>query len=170
LELVTVPTRRNLPEALNPRIKSLNYLNNILAKMEGTDRGAPEAVMLSAEGYVAECTGDNIFIVRRGQLLTPPTYIGALEGITRNAVIGLAREMKVEVAEEILTRHDLYNAEECFLTGTAAEIVPVVAIDGRTIGSGRPGTMTGKLLKAFRRLTAREGVPIAKAGRGRGKG
>lgn len=165
LELVIVPTRRNLPEALNPRIKSLNYLNNIMAKMEGIDRGAPEAVMLSAEGYVAECTGDNIFIVSRGRLLTPPTYIGALEGITRNAVIGLAREMKLGCGEEILTRHDLYNADECFLTGTAAEIIPVVKIDGRAIGTGKRGKLTGRLLRAFRQLTAQEGVPIVQRGK-----
>ncbi len=162
LELVTVPTRRNVPEALNPRIKSLNYLNNIMAKMEGTDRGAAEALMLSVEGYVAECTGDNIFIVRNKKLQTPPTYIGTLEGITRDAVLELARGMKMNVSECVLTRHDLYNADECFLTGTAAEIIPVVKIDGRMIGSGKPGKETGRLLKAFRQLTARDGVLVGK--------
>ncbi len=162
LELATVPTRRNVPEALNPRIKSLNYLNNIMAKMEGADRGAPEALMLSVEGYVAECTGDNIFIVTNKKLQTPPTYIGALEGITRNAVIDLARGMKMDVSEDVLTRHDLYNADECFLTGTAAEIIPVVKIDGRIIGNGKPGKATGRLLKAFRQLTARDGVLVKK--------
>ena len=158
MEIVTVPTPRNLPEALNPQIKSLNYLNNILAKIEATNAGVQEALMLSAHGYVAECTGDNIFIVKNGCLLTPPPYAGLLKGITRGCVIGLARRAKILVREEMMTRHDLYNAEECFLTGTAAEIAPIVKIDGRTIGSGKPGKVTLRLMKAFRDLTKTDGV------------
>ncbi|MDO8730188.1 MAG: branched-chain-amino-acid transaminase [Candidatus Omnitrophota bacterium] len=158
MEIVTVPTPRNLPEALNPQIKSLNYLNNILAKIEATNAGVQEALMLSAHGYVAECTGDNIFIIKGGALLTPPPYAGLLKGITRGCVMDLARKAKIPVREEMMTRHDLYNAEECFLTGTAAEIAPIVKIDGRTIGSAKPGTVTLRLMKAFRALTKTDGV------------
>ena len=158
MEIVTVPTPRNLPEALNPQIKSLNYLNNILAKIEATNAGVQEALMLSAHGYVAECTGDNIFIIKNGALLTPPPYAGLLRGITRGCVMDLARKAKVSVREEMMTRHDLYNAEECFLTGTAAEIAPIVKIDGRTIGSGKPGKITLRLMKAFRALTKLDGI------------
>ncbi len=153
MEIITVPTPRNLPEALNPQIKSLNYLNNILAKIEATNAGVAEALMLSAHGYVAECTGENIFIVRKGVLRTPPSYVGILKGITRGCVMELARKARLEVSEDMLTRHDLYNAEECFLTGTAAEIAPIVKIDGRVIGTGRPGEATLKLMDAFRQLT-----------------
>lgn len=158
LALVTVPTRRNTPEALSPQIKSLNYLNNILAKIEATNAGVEEGIMLNYEGYVAECTGDNIFIVKKKRLLTPPIYVGALGGITRGAVIELARKANIPVSEEMLTRHDLFNANECFLTGTAAEIVPVVKIDSRVIGSGNPGKMTLKLLADFRKMTQIDGV------------
>ncbi len=158
MEIVTVPTPRNLPEALNPQIKSLNYLNNILAKIEATNAGVQEALMLSAHGYVAECTGDNIFIVKEGALLTPPPYAGLLKGITRGAVMDLARKAKSPVREEMMTRHDLYNAEECFLTGTAAEIAPIVKIDGRVIGLGKPGKHTLRLMKAFRKATTTDGV------------
>jgi len=158
MEIVTVPTPRNLPEALNPQIKSLNYLNNILAKIEAINAGVEEALMLSAHGYVAECTGENLFIVRRGELITPPAHAGILKGITRDCVMQLASKVKVRPREEMLTRHDLFNAEECFLTGTAAEIAPVVKIDGRRIGEGRPGKVTLKLMKAFRSLTRSEGV------------
>ena len=158
MEIVTVPTPRNLPEALNPQIKSLNYLNNILAKIEATNAGVQEALMLSAHGYVAECTGDNLFIVKERALLTPPPYVGLLKGITRGAVMGLARRARILVREEMMTRHDLYNAKECFLTGTAAEIAPIVKIDGRTIGAGKPGRVTLKLMKAFRNLTKTDGV------------
>jgi branched-chain amino acid aminotransferase len=158
MEIVTVPTPRNLPEALNPQIKSLNYLNNILAKIEATNAGVQEALMLSAHGYVAECTGDNIFIMKGGALLTPPPYAGLLKGITRGCVMDLARKVKIPVREEMMTRHDLYNAEECFLTGTAAEIAPIVKIDGRTIGLGHPGRVTLRLMKAFRALTKTNGV------------
>lgn len=158
LALVTVPTRRNIPEALSPQIKSLNYLNNILAKIEAANAGAEEGIMLNSEGYVAECTGDNIFIVNKKRLLTPPIYVGALGGITRAAVIELAKKANIPVSEEMLTRHDLFNADECFLTGTAAEIVPVVKIDSRAIGKGSPGKMTLKLLADFRKMTQIDGV------------
>ena len=158
MEIVTVPTPRNLPEALNPQIKSLNYLNNILAKIEATNAGVQEALMLSAHGYVAECTGDNIFIVKDGALLTPPPHAGLLKGITRGCVMDLARKARVPVREEMMTRHDLYNADECFLTGTAAEIAPIVKIDGRTIGTAKPGRITLRLMKDFRALTKVDGV------------
>lgn len=158
MEIVTVPTPRNLPEALNPQIKSLNYLNNILAKIEAINAGVEEALMLSAHGYVAECTGENIFIVKKGELLTPPPYVGILKGITRGCVMELGRKARIEVREEMLTRHDLYNAEECFLTGTAAEIAPIVRLDGRTIGQGKPGPVTKRLMRDFKKLTKTAGV------------
>ncbi|MEW5768116.1 MAG: branched-chain-amino-acid transaminase [bacterium] len=160
LEVITVPTRRNFPEAINPCIKSLNYLNNILAKIEANMAGVLEAVMLNADGFVAECTGDNIFIVREGTLITPPTYLGALEGITRDTVIQLAKEMNCPVKEEPFTRYDLYTASECFLTGTAAEVVPVIKIDSRKIGDGRPGPTTRKLIEAFHQLTQTTGTSV----------
>ena len=158
LELITVATQRNVPEALNPQIKSLNYLNNILAKIEAITAGYEEAIMLSHSGYVTECTGENLFMVRKKQLLTPPPYIGVLRGITRQTVMGLAVGHHLDVREELLTRHDLFNADEVFLTGTAAEIVPVVKIDGRTIGGGKPGPVTKKLQQAFRQVTKTQGV------------
>lgn len=160
LTVVTAATRRNPPEALNPRIKSLNYLNNILAIIEGQAAGAQEVIMLNQQGYVVECSGDNIFLMRGDRLVTPPVHVGALDGITRNAVIGLAEEMGVPVLETIFTLHDVYTADECFLTGTAAEVVSVVSADGRPIGDGKPGPMTGKLLEAFRELTQSTGAPI----------
>jgi len=153
LELVAVSTVRNHPNALNPRIKSLNYLNNILAKIECIQAGVGEAIMLNKDGYVAECTGDNIFTVRNGALVTPPVHAGILEGITRQVVIELAREAGIETHERDMTRFDLYVADECFLTGTAAEIIPVVRIDSRQIGDGRPGPVTLMLLKMFRDQT-----------------
>lgn len=153
LQLVTASTIRNHPGALSPRIKSLNYLNNILAKIEAIDAGTLEALMLNHKGEVAECTGDNIFIVKRGVLITPPTSAGILEGVTRNSVIELARKAGITVEETEMTRHDIFVADECFLTGTAAEVIPVVGLDGRTIGNGEPGPITQKLLKLFRDLT-----------------
>ena len=153
LDIITAATMRNHPNAVNPRVKSLNYLNNILAKIEAIDAGTLEAVMLNHLGYVAECTGDNLFIVRDGAVFTPPIAAGILEGITRNEIIGIAREQGLEVREENITRQDLYVADECFLTGTAAEVVPVVRIDKRPIGTGRPGPVTKQLAEAFRRLT-----------------
>ncbi|HEX9780408.1 MAG TPA: branched-chain-amino-acid transaminase [bacterium] len=158
LDIVTVATQRNVPEALNPQIKSLNYLNNILAKIEAINAGYEEALMLSPSGYVTECTGENLFLVKDGALVTPPPYIGVLRGITRQTVMDLGRRMGLDVREDLLTRHDCFNAEEVFLTGTAAEIVPVVTIDGRVIGRGRPGPVTRRLQEEFRALTRTEGL------------
>ena len=160
LVIITVPTTRNLHSALNPAIKSLNYLNNILAKIEANNAGCEEAIMLNSEGFVAECTGDNVFIVKNGELLTPPLSAGALYGITRGTVMDIAREAGIKVSEPTLTRYDLFNADECFLTGTGAEIVPVVKIDGRVIGTGRPGKMTRKLEASYHALTKVSGEPI----------
>lgn len=151
LDLVTASTIRNHPAALSPRIKSLNYLNNIMAKIEAIRAGCVEAVMLNHKGEVAECTGDNIFIVRRGRLLTPPVHAGILEGITRNTVMELARGEGIEVAEETLTRHDLFIAEECFLTGSAAEVIPAVKLDGRMIADGKVGPITKRLNEVFKK-------------------
>lgn len=153
LELVTASTIRNHPAALSPRIKSLNYLNNILAKIEGQQAGCVEALMLNTKGEVAECTGDNIFIVRGSELLTPPKDAGILEGITRGVVIELGAEAGLTVHQTPMTRHDVYIADECFLTGSAAEVVPVVKVDSRVIGSGEPGPITRDLIARFRKLT-----------------
>lgn len=153
LEIITVSTMRNHPAALSPRIKSLNYLNNILAKIEGLQAGCIEALMLNHKGEVAECTGDNLFLVRKGRILTPPNEAGILEGITRDAVMGLAREAGYEMLQSPLTKHDVYIADECFLTGTAAEVVPVVKVDSRTIGDGTPGPITRQLMQQFHALT-----------------
>lgn len=155
LQIITVSTIRNHPAALSPRIKSLNYLNNILAKIEGLQAGCIEALMLNHQGHIAECTGDNIFLVSRGVLLTPPIDAGILEGITRDAVIELAREAGLSVREVPLTRHDVYVSDECFLTGSAAEVVPVVKVDSRRIGDGKPGPITRDLTRRFRELTRR---------------
>src|SRR5262249_41762466 len=152
LEVVTASIIRNHPNALNPRIKSLNYLNNILAKIEAVRAGCQEAIMLNHNGEVAECTGDNLFLVKHGVLRTPHLAAGILEGVTRNAVLGLAREAKIPVQEMALTRHDVYSADECFLTGTAAEVVPVVQCDGRLIGNGKPGPVTRQLRERFYQL------------------
>lgn len=152
LELVTASTIRNHPAALSPRIKSLNYLNNIMAKMEGLRAGCVEALMLNTKGEVAECTGDNIFLVKNGKLSTPSIDAGILEGITRNAVLELAADAGIETSEHPLTRHDIFVADECFLTGSAAEVIAAVKLDGRTIGSGKPGPVTQKLNEAFRKL------------------
>ncbi len=160
LEIVTVSVRRNYPEAINPRVKSLNYLNNILAKIEAKQSGAVEALMLNNDGYVVECSGDNIFWIKNEIIVTPPPYIGILEGVTRNSVIALAREAGFQVEERVFTRHDLYIADECFLTGTAAEVIPVVKLDQRVIGDGKPGKVTQKLIAAFRHLTNNFGTPI----------
>jgi len=160
LKLVTASTQRTSAAAVSPSIKSLNYLNNILAKIEAVNAGAAEAIMLNSQGYVAECTGDNIFIVRHGKLETPPVSAGSLVGITRQVVIELAGKRKIEVSEPNLTRYDLTTADEVFLTGTAAEIVPVANIDGRAIGTGKPGPLTLKLTEDFRKLTRSEGTPL----------
>jgi len=153
LKVITVPTRRNGPEGVNPRIKSLNYLNNIMAKIEANIAGAEEAIMLNQEGYVAECTGDNIFIVKNGVLKTPALHVGMLEGVTRNEVIKLARAEDIPLEETVLTRYDLFTADEAFLTGTAAELIPVTNIDTRVIGDGKPGPIFNKLLIKYREIT-----------------
>ncbi|MGE5309182.1 MAG: branched-chain-amino-acid transaminase [Deltaproteobacteria bacterium] len=157
LKIITVPTVRNQAEAINPQIKSLNYLNNILGKMEAVNCGYDEAIMLDSLGFVAECTGDNLFIIKNGHLFTPPYYSG-LKGITRGAVLDLADGMKNPVREQMITRHEVYNADECFLTGTAAEIAPIVMVDGRSIGTGKPGKLTLELIKKYRELTKKDGV------------
>jgi branched-chain amino acid aminotransferase len=160
MEIITVPTVRSLHSALNPAIKSLNYLNNILAKIEANNAGCEEAVMLNAGGYIAECTGDNIFVFKNGKLMTPPLSAGALYGITRQVVIEIAEQSGIPVSEPQLTRYDLFNADECFVTGTGAEIMPVVKIDGREIGTGKPGPLTNKLVSEYRSLTKVSGEPI----------
>ncbi len=161
LSIVTVPTPRNLPEALNPQIKSLNYLNNILAKIEAINFNAEEALMLNQNGFVAECTGDNVFMIKGKAVITPPTSIGALAGITRQTVLDLSPKLKLKTEEKVITRYDLFNADEVFLTGTAAEIIPVVSIDRRIIGNGKPGSITLNLIKEFRKVTKAEGVRYA---------
>jgi len=149
LEIITSSVIRNHPAALSPRIKSLNYLNNILAKIEGMQAGCIEAMMLNHKGEVAECTGDNLFLVRQGVLTTPPLDAGILDGVTRNVVLQLAREQGIQAQEAAITKHDVYIADECFLTGTAAEVIPVVKVDSRAIGDGKPGPTTAKLMKLF---------------------
>ncbi|MBU2102819.1 MAG: branched-chain-amino-acid transaminase [Candidatus Omnitrophota bacterium] len=158
MAIMTVPTVRTIPEALNPQIKSLNYLNNILAKIEASNCGFEEALMLDHLGYVAECTGDNIFVVEKGHLYTPPQCMGTLRGITRDEVLALARAAKIPTHEHVLTRHEVYISQECFLTGTAAEIIPVVKIDGRSIGDGKPGPLTARLRREFKKATKTKGV------------
>lgn len=160
LDIITVPTVRNLHSAVNPAIKSLNYLNNILAKIEANNAGCEEAIMLNAEGYVAECTGDNLFIVKGKDLITPPLYAGALYGITRGVVMEMARAQGLTVSETNLTRYDVFNADECFLTGTGAELIPVVKVDGRQIGAGQPGPATRALVQRYHELTKISGEPI----------
>ena len=141
-------------------MKSLNYLNNILAKIEAKQSGCLEAIMLNDQGYVAECTGDNLFIVRKGEILTPSASQGALKGITRDAIFDIAAEIGVPMREANLTRYDVWCADECFLTGTAAEVIPVVKLDGRVIGSGKPGSVTARVLEAFRRRVLVEGTRL----------
>ncbi|MDR2645372.1 MAG: branched-chain-amino-acid transaminase [Endomicrobium sp.] len=161
MEIVTVSTRRIRQDSLSPNVKSLNYLNNILAKMQAVRSGAAEAIMLNAEGYVVECTGENIFIVKNGALYTPAGSEGALIGITRDAVIELAKNKSgVPVKEVRLSLYEVYTADECFLTGTAAEIVPIVVVDSRIIGDGKPGKITAKLIKEFKALARSSGTPI----------
>lgn len=160
LEIVTVPTRRVNPAALSPAIKSLNYLNNILAKIEAKQFGALEAIMLNDQGFVAECTGDNIFVIHKGKIFTPAAQQGALKGITRDAVFDLAAELNIPIEEHDLTRYDVWNADEVFLTGTGAEVIPVVKLDGRQIGDGKPGPIFSRVLEAFRRLVLVDGTKI----------
>jgi len=160
IPLVTASTRRIPLECLDPRIKSLNYLNNILAKLEARKAGVPEAIMLNQSGRVAECTADNIFIVKHGELKTPILTEGALPGVTRGAVLELAEEAGTRIRETLLALYDVYNADECFLTGTGAEIVPVISVDGRQIGDAKPGPMTLDLLARFRKLRVRDGHSV----------
>ena len=160
LKIITVPTRRCNPAALPPTIKSLNYLNNILAKIEAQNLGFHEAVMLNDQGYIAECTGDNLFLVHKGKLLTPPFSAGALAGITRGAVFDLAKKLKLPIEEKNLTRYDAWIADECFITGTAAEVVAIVEMDGRVIGDGKPGKWTQKITQAFKKIVKKEGTRI----------
>lgn len=160
LRMVTATVRRPAPDALNGRIKSLNYLNNILARIEANQAGVEEALMLSPEGYVCECSADNVFLVKGGQVWTPSAHLGLLGGVTRDTVLALAGELGLRAEERILTLHDVYTADECFLTGTGAEVAPVVEVDGRRIGDGRPGPTTARLIAAFRDLTRRTGTPV----------
>jgi len=160
MEIITAATRRNRPEGVNAQMKSLNYLNNIMAKIEANLAGVPEAMILNTEDYVAECTGDNIFIVKDGILITPPPYVGILVGITRNAIIELAQKLGIKVKEKVFTRYEVFTADECFLSGTAAEAIPVVKVDGRPIAEGKPGPVTKKIIQAFKELIKTEGTEI----------
>jgi len=160
LTITTVAIRRNISEAIEPRVKSLNYLNNVLAKIEAGNHGSLEAIMINNLGHVAEATGDNVFVIRGNELVTPTLTSGALDGMTRRTVMEIARKLKMDVKEEIMTRYDLYNADECFLTGTAAKVIPVVKIDARVIGSGVPGVKTKKLIGEFKKLTTKLGVKV----------
>lgn len=160
LRVVTVPTWRNSPAALDPSIKSLNYLNNILAKIEGQQAGAQEVIMLNPQGLVAECSGDNIFFIRDQVLITPKLSSGALNGITRNTVLEIAREAGWKTREDDVRRYDLFTAEEMFLTGTGAEVIPVVEVDGRVIGNGKPGKHTADLIRRYHKLVTSTGTKI----------
>jgi len=160
LKIITVPTRRCNPAALPPTVKSLNYLNNILAKIEAQHLGYHEAIMLNDQGYVAECTGDNVFVVHKGALITPAASAGALKGITRDTAIAIAEELGIPCREANLTRYDVWIADELFLTGTAAEIVPIVEVDARPIGDGKPGPVTARFLQSFRRRATTEGTML----------
>ena len=160
LTVVTCATRRTSPAALNPAVKSLNYLNNVMARIEANLAGADEALMLNEAGNVAECTADNVFIIKRGNIFTPPIAAGALRGITRSVVFDIAAELGLKVTETDITRHDVFVADECFLTGTAAEVIPVVKADGRMIGNGKPGSITTRMIGRFRELTRETGTPI----------
>lgn len=160
IKIVSASSRRNRSDVLSPKTKSLNYLNNVLVKIEANLAGVPEALMMNSEGYVAEGSADNIFIVRGKELITPPGYVGALEGITRNAILEIAHEQGYEAKEEVFTRHDVYVADEVFLTGTAAEVIAVIEVDGRVIGTGKPGKVTNDLLKTFRKIVEQDGTKV----------
>jgi branched-chain amino acid aminotransferase len=160
--MVTCATRRATPAALLPAVKSLNYLNNIMAKVEASHAGADEGVMLNEQGYVAECTGDNIFVVRRGVVTTPPVYAGALCGINRGVVLDICHELGIPAKELEMTRYDVYTADECFLTGTAAEVIAAIELDTRPIGDGKPGPVTQRIIERFRALTQSTGTEIYK--------
>ncbi|MFA5689501.1 MAG: branched-chain-amino-acid transaminase [Kiritimatiellales bacterium] len=160
LKIITAGTIRNMAEAVNPRVKSLNYLNNIMAKIEAINSGVEECLLLNAQGYVAEASGDNVFAIKDNKLLTPATWCGALDGVTRNVVMKLAAEMGMDVVETVLTRYELWTADEMFLTGTAAEVIAVVELDKRPIGDGKPGPKTQQLIKAYRNLVNSTGTPV----------
>jgi branched-chain amino acid aminotransferase len=160
LRIIVASTRKNSPDSLSPRIKSMNYLNNILAKIEAIGAGVAESLMLDKNGFLTECTSENIFLVTKGVLYTPTSVVGILEGITRSVVMELAQKIGLEVQMAFLTQHDLYTADESFVTGTGAEILPVVEVGHRKIGDGRVGPTTRQLLAAFRELTQLEGTPI----------
>ena len=160
LIMVTCATRRPSPAALSPQVKSLNYLNNVMAKVEAIQGGGEEGIMLNEQGFVAECTGDNVFIIKKGKIFTPPVSAGSLDGITRQAVIELLEEQGTPVTEITMTRHDIFTADECFLTGTAAEVIPAVQLDRRLIGDGKPGPITRKLVEKFKALVNSTGTPV----------
>ena len=160
LTVVTCATRRTNPAALNPAVKSLNYLNNVMARIEAGIAGADEALMLNDEGYVAECTADNLFVIKRGEIFTPPISAGALRGITRAVVFEIAAELGVKISEVNVTRHDVFIADECFLTGTAAEVIPVIKADSRVIGTGKPGPISTRVIARFREITRKTGTAI----------
>ncbi|MGM7703809.1 branched-chain-amino-acid transaminase [Pseudalkalibacillus sp. Hm43] len=160
IEIATVASRRNRADVLSPKVKSLNYLNNILVKIEANLAGVSEALMLNDQGYVAEGSADNVFIIKGNVIKTPPGYVGALEGVTRNAIMEIAHLLGFEMREEVFTRHDVYTADEVFLTGTAAEVIGVVKVDGRLIGEGKPGEMTNQLLEAFRKTVTEDGHQV----------
>ncbi|MDB6175211.1 MAG: ilvE [Chthoniobacteraceae bacterium] len=160
MEMVTCSTRRCSPAALSPAVKSLNYLNNIMAKIEATHAGADEGLMLNEEGYVAECTGDNIFVIKNGRVTTPPISSGALCGITRRVVFEICADIGIPICEAQMTRYDVYTADECFLTGTAAEVIAAIRLDTRAIGTGKPGALTERIIARFRELTQSTGTPI----------
>ncbi len=160
LKLITCATRRPTPAALSPAVKSLNYLNNVMAKIEALNAGAVEGIMLNEQGYVAECTGDNIFVAKRGAVYTPPISSGALNGITRRVLIEILEELDIPCKEMNMTRYEVYTADECFLTGTAAEVIPAVMLDTRPIGDGVPGPITAKCTEKYHERTLSCGVPI----------
>lgn len=160
LTMVTCATRRPSPAALSPQVKSLNYLNNVMAKVEAIQGGGEEGIMLNEQGFVAECTGDNVFIVKRGKIFTPPVSAGSLDGITRQAVMELLEQDGTPVSEITMTRHDIFTADECFLTGTAAEVIPAVQLDRRVIGDGKPGPVTRRLVEKFKALVNSTGTPV----------
>lgn len=160
LVVVTCATRRIPHGAMSPMVKSLNYLNNVMAKIEATAAGAGEGLMLNEQGYVSECTGDNVFIVKHGKIITPPISSGALAGVTRAVVFEMAAELDIPISEADMTRYDIFTADECFLTGTAAEVIPAIMLDRREIGDGKPGPITKRLVERFHELTQTTGTPI----------
>jgi branched-chain amino acid aminotransferase len=160
IRVITAAFRRNGPDVLSPRVKSTNYLNNIMAKLQANAAGVQDAIFLNGQGFVSELTGDNLFIVKRSRVITPPLWFGILDGITRRAILRIAREAGLEAVEEPLTLHDLYTSDECFCTATRIEVAPIVWVDGRQIGSGTPGPVTDQLTKAFLEKATREGTPI----------